>query len=328
MTDVPGLRHALKRGALLALANWPLVGVQFVAESTFKIVLAVPVVGGMLLVALVAQDAIGPFGPVDLRERATAIAGSLLAAPAALSSFLVALAVVIVGGSTLLFYVKGGIVTILLEAERAAGPIERSPLRLDAVARADRWMLERFTEGCARLFSRYLRLGLILIAVYAVSGAAYLALMLVGFPASTHPGVLLAWTVFAALASGALVVWITIVNLVYLLTQLIIAAEDVGVREGGRRVVRFLRGAFREIIGIFGVVLVLVVLATTVSILATAGLGLISFVPFAALAVLPLQAAAWIVRGLVFEYLGLTALGAYLAEYRAYTARGAKLRIA
>ena len=81
---------------------------------------------------------------------------------------------------------------------------------------------------------------------------------------------------------------------------------------------RFLRSSVREIAGIFGVVLVLVLLATAASILATAGLGLIGFVPIVAVAVMPLQIAAWLVRGVVFQYLALTALGAYLTQYRHY----------
>jgi hypothetical protein len=82
--------------------------------------------------------------------------------------------------------------------------------------------------------------------------------------------------------------------------------------------VRFLRSSVREIAGIFGVVLLLVLLATAASILATAGLGLIGFVPIVAVAVMPLQIAAWLVRGMVFQYLALTALGAYLTQYRHY----------
>jgi hypothetical protein len=328
MTETLGLKTALKRGALLALANWPLVVVHFVAESTFKIVLAIPVVGGMLLVMLLAGEVIDPFGSLDLRERATSIAGALFDAPAALAAFVAAFAVVLFGGSALLFLIKGGSMAVMIESERSAGPIERPPLRWEAIGRTGRFSIEQFVAGCTRLFPRYLRLGLVLIGVYAVTGAAYVAVMFVGFPASTHPGILVGWTIFAALISGALVVWITLVNLMYLLIQLIVAVEDVGIRQAARRVTDFLSGAFREIAGIFGVVLVLVVLATIVSILATAGLGLISFVPFAGLAVLPLQLAAWLVRGMVFQYLGLTSLGAYLSEYRAYTNRRSRLRIA
>ena len=45
MAELPGLKATLKRGALVAAANWPLVAVQFVAESTLKVLLGVPVVG-------------------------------------------------------------------------------------------------------------------------------------------------------------------------------------------------------------------------------------------------------------------------------------------
>ena len=125
-------------------------------------------------------------------------------------------------------------------------------------------------------------------------------------------------TVILAAASSAVIVWITLVNFLYLLTQMVIAVEDVGVRAALVRVVTFLRASLREIAGIFGVVLLLVLLATLASILATAGLSLIGFVPIVALAVMPLQIAAWLVRGFVFQYLALTALGAYLTQYRHY----------
>lgn len=120
------------------------------------------------------------------------------------------------------------------------------------------------------------------------------------------------------MASSGLVVWITLINLVYLLTQMIVAVEDVGVRTAAARVLQFLRAELREIAAIFGVVLLLVTLATVASILATAGLGLIAFVPLVGLAVVPLQVAAWLLRGFVFQYLALTALGGYLAQYRLY----------
>ena len=87
------------------------------------------------------------------------------------------------------------------------------------------------------------------------------------------------------LASSILVVWITLINLVYLLTQMIVAVEDVSVRTARGHVLDFMRGSLREIAAIFGIVLLLVVLATVASILATAGLGLIAFVPLVGLAV-------------------------------------------
>lgn len=120
----------------------------------------------------------------------------------------------------------------------------------------------------------------------------------------------------AALASSALLVWITLVNLVYLLVQMAIAVEDCGVREASRLVLGLLARRTREVGAVFLVVFGLVVVAMLASVLATAGLGLISFVPLVGLAVFPLQAAAWLVRGFVFQFLGLTALGAYLALCR------------
>jgi hypothetical protein len=97
---------------------------------------------------------------------------------------------------------------------------------------------------------------------------------------------------------------------------MVVAVEDVGVRAAMGRALRFVGASFREIAGIFGVVLLLAVIATIASIVAAAGLGLINLVPLLGLAVLPLQIAAWLVRGFVFQYLALTALGAYLTQYR------------
>ena len=53
--------------------------------------------------------------------------------------------------------------------------------------------------------------------------------------------------------------WITLINLVYLLTQMIVAVEDVSVRTAAGQVLEFMRSALREIAAIFGVVLLLVV---------------------------------------------------------------------
>jgi hypothetical protein len=164
-----------------------------------------------------------------------------------------------------------------------------------------------------------LRLGGCLLLVYVITAIAYLGFVVGGYALAGNSGVLLGWSLATALASSVLVVWITLVNVLYLLTQMVIAVDDVGVRSALPRVTQFIRHSLREVAGIFGVVLLLVVLATIASILATAGLGFIAFVPLAGLAVVPLQVAAWVVRGFVFEYLALTALGAYLTQYRYYT---------
>jgi hypothetical protein len=41
----------------------------------------------------------------------------------------------------------------------------------------------------------------------------------------------------------------------------------------------------------------------------------------------PLQVAAWLLRGFVFEYLALTAFGAYLTQYRYYLHSLASVRV-
>ena len=314
----PTLKAALKRGALVAAANWPLVAVQFIAESTMKLMLAVPVVGGVFLVVL----RLGANTEEILSDDAGAVIGAVIASlrqnPVALGAFSIAFLLVLLGGSALTFVVKGGTVAVLAAAEAQAGALERPPLRVDALRRANVTNIEPFLDGCRRLWRRYLKLGACLLVVYGLTAAAYLMVMVGGYSIAGNAGVLLGWTIAALLASSALIVWITLVNFLYLLTQMVIAVEDVGVRAGFRRVAEFVRARLREVAGIFGIVLLLVLLATIVSILAAASLGLIAFVPFAGLAVVPLQVAAWLLRGFVFQYLALAALGAYLMEYRHY----------
>ncbi len=176
----------------------------------------------------------------------------------------------------------------------------------------------RSSTECARLWRRYVRIGLGLLLVYALTAVAYLAFVFRGYALAANSAILLVWTAAAALASSALIVWITLINFFYLMTQMVVAIEDVSVRTGVRLALKFVWGHLREVAAVFGVVLLMVIIATVASILATAGLGLIAFVPLAGLAVLPLQFAAWLVRGIVFEYLALAALGAYLSHYRWY----------
>ena len=322
MSQTPGLKAALKRGALLAAANWPLVIVQFVAESSLKLLLAVPIVGGAFLVALLLDTSLTDLLRGDARQIVTAILAALTASPAALVAFVFATLLVLVGGSIVTFIVKGGTIALLADAERMAGPIERPPLRLDALRRASVVAIDPFIAGCSRLWRRYVRIGLGLLIVYALTAAAYLAFVFGGYALAANSAILLGWTAAAALASSALIVWITLINFFYLMTQMVVAIEDVSVRRGVQLAIHFVWGHLREVAAVFGVVLLMVIIATAASILATTGLGLIAFVPLVGLAVLPLQLAAWLLRGIVFEYLALAALGAYLSHYRWYQ-RGA-----
>jgi hypothetical protein len=318
MSQAPDLKASLKRGALVAAANWPLIVVQFVAESMMKLLLGVPVLGGIFLVVLLLDSDVADLLRGDVREIVTRVLQALAASPFAFVAFLVAFLLVLVGGSALTFVVKGGTVALLAEAEAQAGAIERPPVRLQSLRRANRAQIEPFLDACQRLRGRYLTLGFALLLVYSLTAALYLGVVVGGLTLVDNIGVLLGWTLATAAVSSALVVWITLVNFFYLLTQMVIAVDDVGVRTAAVRVVQFLRAQLREVAGVFGVVLVLVVIATVASILGASGLYMISYVPFVALAVMPLQAAAWLVRGFVFQHLALTALCAYLTHYRHY----------
>jgi hypothetical protein len=118
VADTPGLKAALKRGALIAAANWPLVVVQFVAESSLRLMLAVPVVGGAFLVALLFDTSLAELLRGDAREIVTSIVASLMQSPAALAAFVTAGLLVLVGGSIGTFVVKAGTIALLAEAER------------------------------------------------------------------------------------------------------------------------------------------------------------------------------------------------------------------
>jgi hypothetical protein len=324
MLHPPALKMSLKRGACLAAANWPLVAVQFIAEGTLNLLLGVPVIGGIFLVVLVLGADVDEVMSGGVQQIIGAVVSALRANPSALGAFAAAFLVVLIGGSVLTFIVKAGTVAILAEAESRAGPIERPPLRLAALRRANLTNIEPFLAGCRAFWRRYVKLGMCLLGVYAVT--IYAGFFLGGHAMAGGAGIL-GWTILALLGLGPFAVWLTLINFFYLLTQMTIVVEDVGVRAAVARVIEFLKNSTREVAGIFGVVLLFVAIATVASILATAGLGLIAFVPFVGLAIVPMQVAAWLLRGIVFEFIGLSALGAYLTQYRYYLHAHATVRV-
>jgi hypothetical protein len=307
-------RRALKRGGLVAAANWPIIVVQASADALSKLVVAVPFVGGVVLVTLiVGAEPVALLG-LDIRDLAGTIFALLLARPLALTAFAAAMAVALVGGSVFIFLVKGGTVALLVRAEREAAAVEEPPLQAALIATAAVFSVERFVEGSRALFPRYARLGFVLMAVYALSGVALLATAI-----TEGSGGLLV----TAAASIFFVLWITAVNLLYLLAQIVMAAEDVGVGVACRRAAGFVRRHPRTVLGVCVVTLGLVVLATAASLLAATALGLIGFVPFVGLAVLPLQLLAWVLRALVLQYIALTSVGAYSTLYRGHASESA-----
>ncbi|HEY6362499.1 MAG TPA: hypothetical protein VIX63_15405 [Vicinamibacterales bacterium] len=314
------LKSTLKRGALIAAADWQVMLVQATADSLFKVVVAVPIVAGMFLVALVLGTEPVALMSLEWREMAATTVAALLSHPAALTAFLLAVGVVTVGSSLFVFLVKAGTVAVLVKSEREAEPIEETPLHLDSLARAARFSVDFFIESSRRLFPRYARLGVILMAIYAASAIGYFGMVTASRLAGESWGV-------TALFTAGFVAWITSVNLLYLLMQIVIAADDCSLAAAAPRVVAFLRHERGMVIRVFLVILALVVGATGASFIAAALLSLIAFVPFVGLAVLPLQLMAWLLRALVFQYIGLTSIGAYLTLYRRFAGDFAEDRI-
>ena len=230
MSHAPALKTALKRGALIAAANWPLLVVQFIAESTLKLILGVPVVGGIFLVVLLLDANVEELLRGDVREIVTSVFSAMRANPAALAAFAAAFLIVLIGGSLLTFIVKGGHGRSAGRSRRARrGHRASAAAFVDAQAR-NRTGIETFLGGCQRLAWRYVRLGLGLLMAYAVTAAAYFALLFGGYALADNVGVILWWTVIVAAASSAVIVWITVINFLYLMTQIVMAVDDTGVR--------------------------------------------------------------------------------------------------
>ena len=317
------LKLLLKRGGLLAAANWPVVAIQFVAQATFQALMAVPIVGAAILVAVLLGGDLANLLQGSMRDIFTSITSTLVAEPFAFFAFIAAFLIVLVGGSILMFLVKGGTVDVMLAANDRVGAIERQPLTLTALSAAAAFSVAGFVHGCGRLFSRYLRLGMLLMVAYGMTGAAYLAFIVYGYRAAGSGVLFVGWTVLAAVATFGLFLWITAVNLAYLLVQIALADSAGTLREAIADVARFTRTEFRELSGVFLVVFGMVVAAWLASALAWSGVGLIAFVPLIGLAVLPLQIVALLVRGFIFEYIGLTAMGAYVTMYRRHATAAA-----
>ena len=310
------LKLLLKRGALMTAANWPTVVIQFIAETAFQVLVAIPILGAAVLVAVVVGTDLADLLQGGLRDIATRIAGALASEPVALASFGVAFSLTLTAASVLMFLVKGGVLDVLLVAHESAGAFEREPISIDSIEPAVCFTLDRFINGCGRLFRPYLALGLTLFVAYALTAGAYVGFAVYGYRAVSGVLGVVGMTFLAAVAAVVLIVWITLVNFVYLLMQIAMAADNLRLGDAFRAVVGFMRAEFVVLGQIFLVILAVEMGATLVSALAWSGLGLIAFVPLVGLAVIPLQMIALAVRGLAFAYIGLTAASAYLTLYR------------
>src|SRR5437763_2352466 len=100
-----------------------------------------------------------------------------------------------------MFLVKGGVLDVLLAAHESAGAFEREPISIDTIEPAACFTLERFINGCARLFRPYLALGIALLFTYGFTAAAYVAFAVYGFRAASGVTGVVGLTFLAAAAA-------------------------------------------------------------------------------------------------------------------------------
>jgi len=312
------LRAALKRGALVAAANWPVVFAQFVSVSVCRLALAVPVIGGAFMVAVLAEADVRMMFADGITSATGLVITSLLHRPVALWSFVAAMGVVAVGSGVVSWLTQAGVMGTLDRGERAAGDIQKPPLRFEVVGRAGAFSLETFMGAVSRLGRRYVLVGAWLYAGYAIVGAAAIGSLVLAARLAERAGWSLVLPASAVAVTAVALVMVATLQLAHALLQVIMATDDCRLSSAVKRLRLFLLHDARQVLGIFSVVLGLVLLATAASLLATAGLALVAWVPFVGLAVVPLQLAAWLVRGVVFHYMDLSAWSAYQSQYRRY----------
>lgn len=317
--DAPRLRSLLLRGSVIAAANWPVVIAQAIAESVVKALAGIPLAGAaILLLILSVPDALsdGLSGPGPWRDGAGSVLSALATAPAALAG--VAVSALIAGLGAIAFgaTVKAGTVAVIAAGEARARLAPAGPLRFADVAAAQAWSRACFMDGCTRFGPRFVRLG---IALSILEGAV--ALVYASAVVQAYRGFVslaASWWI-APVVLGVSVVALTIsigAELIYRLAQMALVIDDLAIGDAVRAAIAFVRRDAVVVARVFVAALILSTLAFVVTLIAAAAFGLVSFVPVAGVAVLPLQAAVWLIRGLMLPFIELAALAAYVAVYR------------
>jgi len=310
------LGSALRRGALVTAANWPVIVIELVVESLLKFAVAVPVVGGAFMVAVLLGADVRTLVDEGIRSMAELILNLLTNAPLALASFVAAVALVGFGGSLIMFVVKSGTLAILVSGERVAPDADRTPVRLDWFRRSAVYRVEDLLEALQHFRGRSIALAVILGLGYAVIAVVYALLIRATFGLTDDPVWVSVWPFAVAVITSAGLVGVAVFNLFFDLTRIVVVVEDCAISTAGVHLWRFLMADARHVLGIFGVMGAVGAVATAAALVATAGLALIAWVPIAGLIVVPLQVVAWLVRGLIFQFMDLMTMVAYEAQYR------------
>lgn len=320
MASTLPLRAAIKHGALITAANWPVVLVEFAVESLYKFALAVPVIGGALMVAVLLGDDLNMIIGQGVRSAADLIIGSLFSAPSALWGFFGAIGLVAVGGSIVMYVIKSGTLAVIVASERVAEELHQGPVHLSALRHAYAYDLGLVLDASRRFGRRSTVLAACLSLAYGAIGSGYFFALAMSLRLAEKTTWAPAWPLLVLLATSTSVIGVTAVNLGFDLLRVVIVTDDCNLRTAFSRLRVFLLADARQVLGIFGVIGLALTLAMAVSVVTTAGLTFVSWVPFVSLISVPLQVAAWLVRGLVFQYVGLTALAAYQTQYRRFAA--------
>jgi hypothetical protein len=312
------LGSALRRGALVTAANWQVVIIEMVLEALLKVAVAVPVVGGAFMVAVLLGADVRTLLDEGIRSMAELILSLLTNAPVALGSFVAAVALVGFGGSLIMFVVKAGTLAILVSAERIAPDVDRTPMRLDLLRRSSAYTVEGLLAAVRHFRTRAVVLAIWLGVAYVLVAVVYAAAIRSTFGLTDDPVWVSVWPIAVAVITSTGLVTVAAINLFYDLTRIVLVVEDCAVMTALVRLWRFLVADTRQVLGIFGLMGALGAAATAAALVATAGLALISWVPIVGLIVLPLQLVAWLVRGLIFQFMDLMTMVAYEAQYRRF----------
>ena len=317
MSPLP-LGTALRRGAWIAIANWPVVIIDFAIESLYTVVLAVPVIGGAFMVAVLLGADIRQIVAEGVRATADLVIGSLTAAPIALAAFLVALALVGLGGAMLMHIIKAGTLSVLVAGDRIGGEFHRGPISRLALRPAAAFSLATVVDGARRFGRRTITLTLWLGVAYLIVGAG-MALVIALQSRLAASRWAPAWPLLLLIATSASAVAITVINVVFDLVRMVVVTDDCRTREAARRLRTFVIADARQVLGIFGVMTAVLAVTTAASLTAVASVTLVAWVPIAGLVVVPLQIIAWLVRGVLLQCVSLAAIAAYQTQYRRFS---------
>ena len=312
------LKAALKRGFLITLANWPVVVIEFTIGALFRAALAVPVLAGAVMVAAMIGGDVRALVAEGLRAAADVILATLATSPLALAAFLAAVAIVAFGGVIILYVVKTGTLSVLVAADRQTGDVDREPIGTETIERAQAYHLAPLLANTGKFSRRAVKLACAFSVAYGLVAVAYLFAIRYGIVLTERSPWTAWWPLLVVIATTTSALAVTALNLAYDLLRVIIVTDDCGVRDAIRRLRRFVIEDARQVVGIFGVMWCILTLMTAFSLVAAAGVALVAWMPVIGLIVVPLQGAAWLLRGLLGQGLELAAVAAYQTQYRRF----------